>query len=192
VSTLPARGKGLSAVGSPPAAEQPAAPKPRRRAWWRVRLVAFVTLPLLVLDQVSKLYVAAHMQLYENIPIIPHWLAITYTLNPGAAFSIFTDLSPAIRLWFLVSLEAAASIVLLVLIVRSERFNMTVLAFALILAGALGNLIDRGVRGRVIDFIRVHYYSLNYPIFNVADSAITVGVVLIILGMFVGADTRKE
>ena len=62
-------------------------------------------------------------------------------------------------------------------------------AFALILGGATGNLIDRAVRGgRVIDFMRAHYYDLNYPIFNVADSAISIGVALIILAAFFGSD----
>ncbi len=70
---------------------------------------------------------------------------------------------------------------LLVLLARSREIDINSIAFALILAGAAGNLIDRAMRGQVIDFIRVHYYDLNYPVFNIADSAITVGVTLVIL-----------
>jgi signal peptidase II len=77
-------------------------------------------------------------------------------------------------------MACAAIIVLLVIIVRAERVSLTSVSCALILGGAMGNLIDRAIRGRVIDFMRAHYYDLNYPIFNVADSAITIGVVLIL------------
>jgi signal peptidase II len=83
-------------------------------------------------------------------------------------------------------LASAAIVVLLVLIVRAERVSASSIAFALILGGAAGNLIDRAIRGRVIDFVRVHYYDLNYPVFNVADSAISIGVALIVLAAIFG------
>ena len=70
--------------------------------------------------------------------------------------------------------------------------SLSSIACALILGGAMGNLIDRALRGRVIDFMRAHYYDLNYPIFNVADSAISIGVVLIILVSFFGHDDDAE
>jgi signal peptidase II len=79
-----------------------------------------------------------------------------------------------------------------VLILRTARVSINSIAFALILGGAAGNLIDRALRGRVIDFMRAHYYDLNYPIFNVADSAISIGVVLIILVSFFGHDDDAE
>ena len=83
--------------------------------------------------------------------------------------------------------------VLVVLIARSEQVSINSVAFALILAGATGNLIDRAPRGgRVIDFVRTHYYDLNYPVFNVADSAITIGVALIILTSLFGGDAEPK
>jgi signal peptidase II len=137
--------------------------------------------------------VASRLELYENVPIIPHYLDITYTQNPGAAFSIFTDLPPWFRIAFLMTLATVAIVALAVLIARSDGIDLTSVAFAFILAGALGNLIDRiRIHGRVIDFIRVHYYGWNYPIFNVADSAISIGVTLIVLGMLFGGKSPAK
>ncbi len=156
-------------------------------------LIGAITIPIVVLDQATKLFVKAHMALYESIALIPNYLDITYTLNPGAAFSILADAPPWARLAFLLSMSCAAIIVLVVLIARSERMSINSVGFALILGGATGNLIDRATRGgRVIDFMRAHYYDLNYPVFNVADSAITIGVALIILASLFGGDAAPE
>ncbi len=156
------------------------APKPRSS----LLLVVLVTIPVIALDQLSKLYVSRHMALYESISIIPNWLDITYTRNVGAAFSMFTDFPPWFRASFLKTLSAAAIVVLLIMLAQAEGISTISFGFALILAGASGNLIDRAIRGEVIDFVRVHYHSLNYPVFNAADSAITVGVVLVLLSAF--------
>jgi len=150
-------------------------------------LVGLIALPLVVIDQVTKIYVSNHMALYESIPVIPNWFDITYTQNPGAAFSMFVNLPPIVRLLMLCALSSLAIIVLLVLLARSDEITLTSFAMALILGGAAGNLIDRALRnGHVIDFIRVHYYDANYPIFNVADSAISIGVALIIVSSLFG------
>ena len=151
-------------------------------------LLGAITIPVILLDQATKLFVQAHMVLYESIAIIPNYLDITYTQNPGAAFSMLADAPPWVRKTFLLTMACAAIIVLLVVIVRAESVSLTSISFALILGGAMGNLIDRAIRGRVIDFMRAHYYDLNYPIFNVADSAISIGVMLIMLTAFFGRD----
>ena len=155
-------------------------------------MICAITIPVIVLDQASKLFVQAHMALYESIAIVPNYLDITYTLNPGAAFSMLAEAPPWVRTAFLLSMACAAIVVLAVLIVRSERVSVNSIAFALILGGAAGNLIDRAIRGRVIDFMRAHYYDLNYPVFNVADSAITIGVGLIILASFFGGESEPK
>jgi signal peptidase II len=155
-------------------------------------LLGAITIPVILLDQASKLFVQAHMALYESIAIIPNYLDITYTLNPGAAFSMLADAPAWVRTMFLLTMACAAIIVLVVMIVRAERVSISSVAFALILGGAMGNLIDRAIRGRVIDFMRAHYYDLNYPIFNVADSAISIGVALIILTAFFGSDDESK
>lgn len=144
-------------------------------------MVGLVSIPVLALDQLSKLYVRTHLTPYQSVPIIPHWFSITYTLNPGAAFSLFASLPEAVRETLLTVLSAAAIVVLLLLLARGARPTILSAAFALILGGAAGNLVDRLARGRVIDFIHLHYYGYSYPVFNIADSAITIGVALIIL-----------
>jgi len=178
-NVLADRGAGSEFAGSPP-----------RKPF--LLLFAAVTLPVVLLDQATKLFVQAHMALYESIAIIPNYLDITYTLNPGAAFSMLADAPAWIRKAFLLSMAAAMIIILAVLLLRAERVSIYSVAWALVLGGAMGNLIDRAVRGRVIDFMRAHYYDLNYPVFNVADSAISIGVVLIILASFFGNDEEPK
>jgi signal peptidase II len=173
----------MSAFPEPAMAE--ASGKPPRS--WRPFgiLVGLIAVPLVVIDQLSKIYIASHMTLYESIPVVPNWFDITYTQNPGAAFSMFVNLPPMVRSLMLCALSAIAIVVLVVMLAKTEDITLTSFALALILAGASGNLIDRALRGgRVIDFIRVHYYDASYPIFNVADSAISIGVALIILATF--------
>jgi signal peptidase II len=150
---------------------------------WRrfATMMGLVALPVFALDQLTKLYIIRHFRLFEQIDLIPHWLAITYTLNSGAAFSLFTNLPPAIRGLMLDGLAAVAVLVLGVLLARGARPPIVSAAFALIMGGAAGNLLDRAARGRVVDFIYVHYYAWSYPVFNIADSAITIGVAIILI-----------
>jgi signal peptidase II len=155
-------------------------------------LIGAITIPIIVLDQATKLFVKAHMELYESIAIVRNYIDITYTLNPGAAFSMLAGAPPWVRRAFLMMLSSAAIVVLLVLIYRSARVSLTSVAYALIAGGAAGNLIDRAFRGQVVDFVRAHYYELNYPIFNVADSAISIGVTLLILLTIFGEAEKPQ
>jgi signal peptidase II len=182
------RGRERVGVSAFPESPTPAVGGPPPRTWRPFGiLVGLIALPLVVIDQLSKIYVAAHMALFESIPIVPNWFDITYTQNPGAAFSMFVNLPPVVRLLMLCALSSLAIVVLVVLLARAGEISLMSFAMALILGGAAGNLIDRALRnGHVIDFIRVHYYDLSYPIFNVADSAISVGVALIILSSLFG------
>lgn len=155
-----------------------------KSAWTIARLLAMfalVTAPVLALDQFSKLYVSSHFQLYAIYSLIPGWLDFTYTLNPGAAFSLFANMPAGFRESFFIVLSVAAFVVMTVLIARRSTATSTAFACALILAGTIGNLIDRVERGRVIDFIYFHHAAFRYPVFNLADAAITIGVVLILL-----------
>jgi signal peptidase II len=170
------------------AASRPAHPEGRitgaQSAWIFGRLFAMsglITLPVLILDQLSKLYVSGHFQLFETYTLIPGWLDCTYTLNPGAAFSLFANMPEAFRKAFFIGLSAAAVIVMTVLIARRSTAASTAFACALVLAGTIGNLIDRVARGRVIDFIYFHHAAFRYPVFNLADAAITTGVAMILL-----------
>lgn len=162
---------------------------PRRALWPAVGLV---TIPIVVLDQISKFWVVGHIRPIEMVTIVPHILDLTYTLNPGAAFSLFANLPPWLREGFLVAISIAAIAVLTVLLVRSKGVTVQAVAFGMILGGALGNLIDRVARGRVVDFIYVHYYGLSYPVFNLADSAITIGVGIILIGLLTEGESKGD
>ncbi|HTW87404.1 MAG TPA: signal peptidase II [Candidatus Binataceae bacterium] len=167
----------MTETGSAP--EPHAHPVSRLRTLW-LMLVTIVA-PVLILDQASKFYVASHLRLYQEIPIVPHLLGLAYTLNSGAAFSLFANLPAEFRIGFLFTITGIAIVVLTILLAQAHEPSWQTVGFALILAGALGNLIDRILRGRVIDFIHVHYYDWNYPIFNLADSAITIGVAILLI-----------
>ena len=158
-----------------------------RLSWSFSRMYAMlgsITVPVVGLDQLTKFYVASHLPLYRARAVIPNWLDLTYTLNPGAAFSLFATMPAAAREVLFLVLSCAATVVLLVLLARRSTSATSRVGFALILGGTLGNLTDRLVRGRVVDFIYLHHYSFSYPVFNVADSAITIGVVTILLVSF--------
>lgn len=150
----------------------------RSRLW---AMLAMVAVPVLAADQLSKLYVSSHFQLYQMVPIVPDWLDLTYTLNPGAAFSLFATMPAVFREVFFIALSVVAIVVLVALLARRLTPISSGFAFALILGGTIGNLIDRLARGRVVDFIYFHHRSFSYPVFNIADSAITIGVAILLL-----------
>jgi len=146
----------------------------------------WVSVVVLLLDQCTKLLADALLVLHQQVVLVPG-LALFKAYNPGAAFSFLSDASGWQR-WFFVVLAFIIIGVLLVWLRRlSAEEKATSLALALILGGAAGNLIDRLVYGHVIDFIDVYYGSWHWPAFNVADSAISVGAVLLLLDAFRGA-----
>ncbi|MGH8013103.1 MAG: signal peptidase II [Candidatus Binataceae bacterium] len=163
-------------------------------------MLLLVTAPILALDQLSKLYITSHLRLYQTVGLIPHWLDLTYTLNPGAAFSLFATMPPGFRDVFFLTVSAVAIAVLLWLLARRSPGPLTnSIAFALILGGTIGNLIDRIARGRVVDFIYFHHrfvypihYDFSYAIFNVADSAITIGVIIILVFNILAAPSEER
>jgi signal peptidase II len=150
-----------------------------RRLPWLLGLSALVIL----LDRITKTWVAARIPMGGAIPVIPGVLRISHWLNDGAAFSMFADsASPGTVRWALIAFSLAAALVVLVVLVRlGERFTITTFGLALVLAGALGNVHDRIVYGSVVDFIEVHIFSYHWPDFNVADSAIVTGACLLLL-----------
>ena len=149
----------------------------------------WVSVVVLVLDQCTKLMADSMLELFRSVPGIPLF-DIRLAYNSGAAFSFLGEASGWQR-WFFVTL-ALVVIGILATWLRRLPPNQpkTALALALILGGAIGNLIDRLVYGYVIDFIDIHYGSWHWPTFNIADSAITVGAGLLLLDAFLGA--RKK
>lgn len=159
-----------------------------------------VSLTTIVLDQLTKLSIVSTFDLYESVTVLENFFHITYILNPGAAFGIFAGKTAAFRVPFFLILSFIASVGIMIFY-RSVEDRLVQLSLSLILGGAVGNMIDRARLGQVIDFIDVHWYNNHWPAFNVADSAITVGVGLMILDMFLkekgshrrdAEDTKKE
>jgi len=147
----------------------------------RVRLAALVGAAVLVADQVTKAIVERAMVLHETIPLLPVF-SLTYVRNTGAAFGVFGAAPAGIRLplFLLVTVAAAWA---LISMLRRARPGQRLLVGALgaILGGAAGNFICRVRYGEVIDFLDAHWGTLHWPAFNVADSAITVGVLIVLL-----------
>jgi signal peptidase II len=169
---------------------------PAGAASWSLKrlglILGSITLPLVGLDQLTKYCIASHLPLYSTRILIPNWLDLTYTLNPGAAFSLFATMPASVREVFFLALSCAATVVLLALIARANTSSSSCAGFGLILGGTLGNLIDRIMRGRVVDFIYFHHDAFSYPVFNVADSAITVGVATILLVSVMGGTAGER
>ncbi|RIV28232.1 signal peptidase II [Alicyclobacillaceae bacterium I2511] len=141
-------------------------------AWGVVYWVAVV---IYLLDQGIEWVIRTHMTLHQAIPVIPGILEIDYILNPGAAWGIL----PGAR-WFLV-LMAVAVIGVVLFIERRKHLNAWFrLGLGLVLGGALGNLTDRVLTGRVVDYVYVQ--AIHFPVFNLADASIDVGVIAILIG----------
>lgn len=144
-----------------------------------------------VLDQASKLIVDSSMQLHETIPLMPYF-NLTYVHNTGAAFSFLSEAGGWQR-WFFAALAIVISAVLSVWLARLQKHEtLLAVALALVLGGAVGNLIDRLAYGYVIDFLDVYYKSWHWPAFNIADSAITLGVGLLLTDSFRLGKSEKD
>lgn len=144
---------------------------------------------VVVADQASKQFIAASMSLYDSIPVVP-FLRLTYVHNTGAAFSFLSDAGGWQR-WLFAGLAIVIGAIIAVWLGRLEqRQKLLAVSLALILGGAVGNLIDRLVYGYVIDFIDVYYQAWHWPAFNVADAAISIGVALMLLDSLL--DGRRE
>jgi signal peptidase II len=150
----------------------------------------WLSLLVILLDQGSKQLVAAAMVEGETLVLLP-FFNLTLAYNPGAAFSFLSEQSGWQR-WFLSALAILVSVVMLVWLKRLEsKERWTAIALGLIIGGAIGNAIDRLVVGKVIDFIQLHYAGFAWPSFNVADSAITLGVVIMLFDALVLSGRQK-
>ena len=148
----------------------------------RYLLLASLSLAIVVLDQVTKVYVMETMRLHESIPVITNLFSITYIRNPGAAFGFLSSSSSSFRFVFFGLTSIFAVGLLGMIMVRMPKDDwMGRLSVAGILGGAIGNLLDRLRYGEVIDFLDFYVNGYHWPAFNVADSAITVGVIFLII-----------
>ena len=147
---------------------------------------------ILVADQISKWMIVQSIELYERIPVID-LLDITHLRNTGAAFSFLSDAGGWQR-WFFIILAILVTVLVVVWLSRlpARGKGWLCAALALVVGGAVGNVVDRILFGYVVDFISVHYAGWYFPAFNVADSAITVGAIVLLIESVVAGDGRIE
>jgi signal peptidase II len=147
------------------------------------RIVYFlIALIVVLLDRWSKHIVAQRIALYSHIQIIPGFFQLTHTENTGAAFSLFADSPAPWKTAMLIAFSGIALVVVSVLLLKNHHGQVaTGIGLSLIMGGALGNLWDRVARGRVVDFLLLYYKRYQWPVFNLADSAIVVGAGLLVL-----------
>lgn len=148
----------------------------------------FITCIVLLIDQIVKIIVNNCMTLYDEIKLIPNFFSIYYVKNTGAAFSILENNTP-----FLV-LMTVIFIIIIHRYLKNEK-NLTKLSsisFGLILGGMFGNLIDRIIHSGVIDYLSFEFFGYGFPVFNIADIGITVGVTLMLIDMLLEKKRRLQ
>lgn len=148
-----------------------------RRINFKNILWLFLSILIIAADQLSKFFIVSNFQLGESIKIIDGFLYITHTRNTGAAWGIFGEHTE-----YLAIFSVVATIALIILLLYIKR-AFGAFSLALIIGGAVGNAIDRIRLGWVVDFIDAYIFGYDFPAFNVADSAITAGVFLLIIYM---------
>jgi signal peptidase II len=141
-----------------------------------VKLVVFAGI-IVLLDQFTKALIIGHVSFNQTIPVMRGFFNITHIHNPGGAFGLMANLSPALRsIIFLFISSLAVGLIFYFYKKTPPNYPWLAAAFALIFGGAIGNLIDRLRFGFVIDFLDLYISNLHWPAFNVADSAISVGI----------------
>ncbi len=142
-----------------------------------------------LVDQITKWYIRQHFALYESLSVVDSFFRITYARNAGGAFGLLNQGARVWRLPFFLMASCVAVVVLLMFVRRVQPGQWWLLvALGSILGGALGNLIDRMMSGEVTDFLDVYWRDYHWPTFNVADSCITVGMVILVVYSLVVRD----
>ena len=167
----------------------PTAPVPRARSGLRW---LWLSVAVIVADQLAKSWIVHHFTPFERVRLLPV-LDVILTYNTGAAFSFLSEASGWQR-WLFVALAVGISAMLIAWLrrLRADTQGLLACGLALIIGGALGNMIDRLLHGRVVDFILAHWGNHLFPAFNVADSAITIGTALVILDALLESRPRTQ
>lgn len=144
-----------------------------------------------IADLASKMVILQHFQLFDSVNIVPMF-NLTYVQNHGAAFSFLADHDGWQKFLF-IGLAIVISMGLLILLAKNKKVQVLQnSAYSLIIGGALGNMCDRLVHGSVVDFLDFYYQQWHYPIFNVADIAITCGAILLGIDVLKNSDKKKS
>jgi len=149
----------------------------------RARIVyLLIAVIVVLLDRWTKHIVAHRIALYQQIQVIPGFFRLTHTENTGAAFSLFADSSLPWKTGLLIAFSVVALVIVSILLWKNNHAHMlTGVGLSLIMGGATGNLWDRATQGRVVDFLLFYIRQYQWPVFNLADSAIVVGAGLLVL-----------
>lgn len=145
----------------------------------------------IALDVVTKLIIKANVSYLETIPVIDGFFNIVYVLNPGAAFGFLRGLDDSYRQIFFIVVTIIA-IVFILYLMNNEKSKLSAYAFALVLSGAIGNLIDRIHTSYVVDFLDFYIGSYHWPAFNIADSCITIGITILLIDSFFIKKSKKK
>ncbi len=146
-----------------------------------------IAIVIIGLDQLTKWMIVHSMEYRESIPLIDNFLYLTSHRNTGAAWGILAG-----QMWFFYLITIVVIIVVIYYLQQyGKRSKWVGIALSLILAGAIGNFLDRMIRKEVVDFIDVYIFNYDYPIFNVADSSLVVGVILIMIATLVDESRKK-
>ena len=155
----------------------------------KARLVCLLLIVIVLLDQATKMIVDRMLPLHQSVPVVENFFSLTYIRNTGAAFGLLAEANELFRRGFLIAFSLAAiGFIILMLRRLSESEKALTVALGFILGGAVGNLIDRLIYGEVIDFLDFYWSGYHWPAFNVADSFITVGVLLIMYRLATSKD----
>jgi signal peptidase II len=158
----------------------------------RFLFLAAVAGTVFILDQVTKAIVQKTMSLHESIPVINGLFSLTYIRNPGAAFGLFAEHGNGLRMAFFVTISVVAILFLWTLFVKTpNEARLGRMSIAMVMGGAMGNLVDRIRFGEVVDFLDFYIGPYHWPAFNVADSSISIGVALMIW-YFIREDRRAN
>jgi len=152
----------------------------------------FLFILILVLDQVTKYLAVSYLSGGVVKEVVPEFFNLVLVYNPGAAFGMFAGLGDEIRRFVLLGMTAIALVVVLFMQKEVKGDRLSEVALVVILAGAIGNLIDRVRFDSVIDFLDLYIGQYHWPAFNIADSAICIGVALLLVRMIFVPDERKQ
>lgn len=145
---------------------------------------------LVTIDQVTKFWIKHSFELYESREVIPGFFNLTFVLNPGAAFGILAKMNESYRKLFFILVTLVAILAVIFLMYKELKHRLRAFSYALILSGAMGNFIDRIYMGKVVDFLDFYIKNYHWPAFNIADSSITIGIILLFIDIIFNKEKK--